>query len=321
MEEETRPVRLLTPVLVLVVLFAPAERASGEEAEARGIRLGEASTSKWRIGVTVHAPGAVTGILATTPVPMDWPEQQVKTVGEEKSPNIGRISYRVLDGGVKQMLISIPRLNAGDDASAIVTFDVTRSEILAPEDTGVYSLPARSSRELSKYLLPSPYIESTDAQIKSLAAEITAGKEQGWDRTAAVFDWVRENVKYEFAEQIKPAVQALQDGQGDCEELSSLVIALCRANKIPARAVWVPGHCYPEFFLTDDKGQGHWFPCQAAGADRQFGSMIEDRPILQKGDNFKVPEERGPQRYVKQFLSAKNAAADPVVKFVLEKVE
>jgi hypothetical protein len=98
-------------------------------------------------------------------------------------------------------------------------------------------------------------------------------------------------------------------------------IALCRANKIPARAVWVPGHCYPEFYLTDGKGQGHWFPCQAAGEERQFGGMKEDRPILQKGDNFKVPEERGAQRYVKQFLSAKNAAADPQVRFVMERVK
>jgi hypothetical protein len=49
--------------------------------------------------------------------------------------------------------------------------------------------------------------------------------------------------------------------------------------------------------------------------------MSEERPILQKGDNFKVPEERGPQRYVKQFLSAKNAAADPEVKFVMEKMD
>jgi transglutaminase-like putative cysteine protease len=290
------------------------------EAEERGIRLGEATTTRWRIGVTVRAPGAVTGILATTPVPMDWPEQQVKVVSEEKTANVSKVSYRTLDGGVKQMLVTIPRLNAGDEASAYATFEVARSQILAPTETGTYTVPAKTSRELSKFLLPSPYIESTDPKIKSLAAEITAGKEPGWDRTAAVFDWVRANVKYDFAEQIKPAVQALQDGQGDCEELSSLVIALCRASKIPARAVWVPGHCYPEFYLSDETGQGHWFPCQAAGADRQFGSMIEDRPILQKGDNFKVPEERGPQRYVKQFLSAKNAAADPEVKFVLEKI-
>jgi hypothetical protein len=308
-------------LLIAILSLAPVARTCGEDANSRGIRLGEATTSKWRIGVTVRAPGAVTGILATTPVPMDWPEQTVKIVGEEKTANVGKISYRTLDGGVKQMLVSIPKLNAGEEASAIVTFEVTRHEILAPDETSVYQAPAKSSRELSKFLLPSPYIESTDAKVRMLATEITAGKVPGWERAAAVFDWVRENVQYEFAEQIKPAVQALQDRQGDCEELSSLVIALCRAGKIPARAVWVPGHCYPEFYLTDDKGQGHWFPCQAAGADRQFGSMIEDRPILQKGDNFRVPEERGPQRYVKQFLSAKNAAANPEVKFVLEKVE
>lgn len=310
--------RTLQLSLVAVLWLAPIALALGEE--PRGIQFGEATTTRWRIGVTVHAPAAVTGILATTPVPMDWPEQQVKIVGEEKSANIGKISYRTLDGGVKQMLVSIPRLNAEEDAKAIVTFEVTRHEILAPADTANYGVPAKSSRELAKFLLPSPYIESTDAKIRMLAQDVTAGKEQGWDRAAAVFDWVRENVKYEFAEQIKPAVQALQDKQGDCEELSSLVIALCRANKIPARAVWVPGHCYPEFYLADEKGQGHWFPCQAAGVDRQFGSMIEDRPILQKGDNFRVPEEKGQQRYVKPFLSAKNAAADPVVKFVLEKV-
>jgi hypothetical protein len=33
-----------------------------------------------------------------------------------------------------------------------------------------------------------------------------------------------------------------------------------------------------------------------------------------------VPAANGPQRYVKQFLSAKNAAAPPEVKFVMERV-
>ena len=82
---------------------------------------------------------------------------------------------------------------------------------------------------------------------------------------------------------------ALKDKTGDCEELTSLFIALCRASDIPARTVWVPGHCYPEFYLEDDEGKGHWFPCQAAGS-RAFGGIPEQKPILQKGDNFSVPE-------------------------------
>jgi hypothetical protein len=306
-------------VMPLLVALATARTVASES--TRGVRFGEQSTSTWRFGVVVRASGGpVTGILATMPVPMEWPEQQVKQIGEEKTPNITRISYRTLEGGVKQMLVSIPRLNAGEEASVVVTFEVTKSAMVAPDDTGTFRIPA-GSRDVAKFLLPSPYIESTDAKIKSLSVELTAGKESGWERAAVLFDWVRANVKYEFAEQIKPAVTALKDGQGDCEELSSLVIALCRASKIPARAVWVPGHCYPEFYLLDEQGKGHWFPCQAAGSERQFGSMKEDRPILQKGDNFKVPEERGAQRYVKQYLSAKDAAAPPDVKFILERVK
>jgi hypothetical protein len=49
--------------------------------------------------------------------------------------------------------------------------------------------------------------------------------------------------------------------------------------------------------------------------------MREDRPILQKGDNFVVPGDKAPQRYVKQSLSAKDAAAPPTVKFIMEKVK
>jgi hypothetical protein len=306
---------------VLAAFVVAAIPAVAFADDSPGVRLGEPTKSTWRFGVVVKAAGGpVSGIVATMPVPMDWPEQTVKVVSEEKSPGVGRVSTRVLDGGVKQLVVSIPRLAAGQEASFVQTTEVSKRPILEPVDVAMYSAPAKNSRELAKFLLPSPYIESNSPKIKQRAGEVTAGKAPGWEQVAAAFDWVRENVKYEFAEQIKPAVAALEDGQGDCEELSSLVIALCRASKIPARAVWVPGHCYPEFYLVDEQGKGHWFPCQAAGEERQFGSMVEERPILQKGDNFKVPEERGAQRYVKQALTAKDAAAPPEVRFIMERV-
>ena len=97
---------------------------------------------------------------------------------------------------------------------------------------------------------------------------------------------------------------------GDCEELTSLFVAMCRANGIPARSVWIPGHCYPEFYLEDDEGAGHWIPCQAAGT-RAFGSMPDYRLVLQKGDNFKVPEHRKTQRYMAEFLRVKSAGGSP----------
>ncbi len=262
----------------------------------------------------------MTGIRAVLPVPMDWPEQTVKTIDEQKSANVNSITFRVLDGGVKQMIVGVARLDAGETATATVTFEIAKRRIESPTEVSSYQLP-KSTPALAKFLAPSPYIESRDAKIKTLGAEISTRQPDAWAQAAGIFDWVRANVKYEFAEQIKPATAALKDGVGDCEELSSLFIAICRASKIPARAVWVPGHTYPEFYLLDETGAGHWFPCQAAGAERQFGSMTEDRPILQKGDNFTVPGERTPQRYVKQSLSAKDAAAPPTVRFIMEPVK
>jgi hypothetical protein len=306
------------PIVALLVC------AAADADDSRGIRLGDETISKWRFGVVVQATGGpISGINATLPVPMDWPEQSVKKVGEEKSPHVASINYRVLEAspkqpGVKQMVIAISRIAAGDEATAMVTFEVHKRQIEEPAETSVYQIP-KSDRELARFLNPSPYIESKDPKVKSLASQVISGKDHAWDQVAAIFDWVRANVKYEFAEQIKPATAALKDGQGDCEELSSLVIAMCRASKIPGRAVWVPGHTYPEFCLADEAGKVHWFPCQAAGADRQFGSMNEARPILQKGDNFTVSGV--PQRYVKPTLSAKDAAAPPEVRFIMEQVK
>ncbi len=90
----------------------------------------------------------------------------------------------------------------------------------------------------------------------------------------------------------KGALAALKDGNGDCEARTSVFIAICRAADIPARTVWVFGHVYPEFYLCDGKGEGHWFPCQSRGA-RQFGGITEMRAIFQKGDNVRPPRNAG----------------------------
>ena len=101
--------------------------ARAEDSAQPRLKLGEQSTSQWRFGLVVKAPaGAVNGIVATMAVPSDFPEQKVKIVKEEISPNVKRVSYRDL-GGVKQMVVSIPRVAAGEEASAVVTFEIVKS--------------------------------------------------------------------------------------------------------------------------------------------------------------------------------------------------
>ena len=260
------------------------------------------------------------GITASYPVPMDWPEQTVKIVEEQISPKTVKVSYRVLDNAVKQMLVTIPKLNDGETARVVTVFAIDRHWIEGPQTTEELNKP-KPSKELQRFLGPSPFIETSDAAIKKQAGELANEQLTAWEQTRSYFDGVRANVKYKFDEQIKPAKDALQAKQGDCEELSSLFIAFCRLNKIPARAVWVPGHTYPEFYLEDANGKGHWYPCQAAGEAADFGRMPEDRPVLQKGDNIKVPDEKTAQRYVKHTLRARNAPQPPEVKFILERVK
>ena len=49
--------------------------------------------------------------------------------------------------------------------------------------------------------------------------------------------------------------------------------------------------------------------------------MPEARPVLQKGDSFKVPGSRQPVRYVAERLTAKHAVTDPRVKFIRQRLE
>jgi hypothetical protein len=309
--------------LTLVIAIPLAATAQEELAisNSNGIKLDKQLVQRWKCGMTITAKGPCFGILGTTPVPTDWPEQQVRIVDEDFSKEIDGVKYRTLENGVKQMLIAIRGLRPGQQAHAFVTFEVTRSSILGPDDPTQFEKPKKLTKELKKFVEPSPAIESKHGKIRALARKLVNDDQSAWEQVETMYDWVRDNVEYTNGP-LKGALAALNDGNGDCEELTSLFIALCRANRIPARTVWIPGHCYPEFYLQDQEGVGHWFPCQAAGT-RDFGSMPDHRPILQKGDNYKVPEKKAPQRYVAEFLKGNYnpLLGKPEVEFVRQLVD
>lgn len=307
-------------VVSLVSWSGPAW-AQFKEADPEGARLGDVSVQRWQAGMIVTADsGPCRGIVGTAPVPTDWPEQEVTVVAEDISPSV-RVSYDTVGGTAKQMKVVIPFIPAGREAKALVTLEVRRRSQLAPENTDIYQLPDKRRMEPSVRIClgPSPGIESTSPKIKALAKQIGQDEEKAWNRVEAIYDWVRENVQYDqaYAEApVRGALAALATKKGDCEDMSSLFIAICRAAGIPARTVWVPGHCYPEFYLVDAEGEGHWFPCQAAGS-RAFGEMPDRQLILQKGDNFRPPyNPRERKRYLAEHLTG--AGGRPKVHFVRE---
>jgi hypothetical protein len=275
-----------------------------EAASPSAVRYGEPQTIRFRVGAEITASrGACRGIVAMVTVPLECPEQEVKIVEEDISSEVGEVTYRNLQEGARQMLISVPFLPSGATARAVVTAEVSTRPVLPAENTDALKIPKRAGRKLRMFLNGSPYIEVKHQRIRSLSREILKDVDSSatdWQKVEAFYDYVLENVDYVEGPD-KGAVESLRDGQADCQGRSMVFIALCRANKVPARMVWVDGHAYPEFYLEHAEGQGSWYPCESAGT-RAFGEMPLARVILQKGDNFTVPERKERLRYASDYL-------------------
>ncbi len=290
--------------------------------------FGETLVTRYRISLSVTAKrGAVRDVYATMAVPLACPEQTVELIEEDLSDYVRSHKYRLLKGGgARQLLIRVPRLPNNTEAHAILTFEVRTRVILPPEETSQFVIPEKPPKEFKRYLGKSPYIQTRHSKFKKLTKQIFAKlEEQGedaseptsgelasagsqeatlitdWQRVEAIYIHVQDSIQYQEQDD-KSALATLKDGHGDCQNISALFVALCRTQKIPARIVWVHQHNYPEFCLADAQGNLHWFPCESSGT-RAFGEMPLARVIMQKGDNFKVPEKKKPVHSTSFYLT------------------
>ena len=290
-QTEVDPSKLLQPL--------PTASTSEQELVSPGISYGMTIPSEWEFGLQVDSPAATAnGIKATFPVPRVWPEQEVELVEEFQTDNVIEFERKKAKKWTEQFGFSVKKMPPGTSEKAYVRFRVKKKMIQAPKDTTVFVKAKKVPGQLKEFLKPSPLIESRNKRIRAIAKELADDSLNAWDQVEKNYTWVRENITYKFDAVNRSCLEALDNKHGDCGELSSLFIAICRAQGVPARSVWIPGHVYPEFYLHDQDGKGHWFPCQAAGT-YSFGSMAEIRPILQKGDRFKMPGQKEEVRYVR----------------------
>ena len=278
-------------------------------------------TTRWKFGMILDPPVTCTNIMGTFVVPIPWPEQKVTPVAETIDGHVTGWEGRNLYDLAKQVAFQMGRVTAGSEAEISFEYEMERSRILPPQRTDDLAVPAKIKRGLKRFTGNSPKIDTTNSRIKKVSRELAAQEsENAWDRVEQIYDFVRSEVQY-VEGPIQTASACLKSGKGDCEDMTSLFVAICRNNRIPARMVWIPDHCYPEFYLEDPSGKGHWFPCQAAGT-RQFGRMDEYRPILQKGDKFKVAEHRKPVRYVSEFFKCdRKGKRNPNPKFIRQQID
>jgi len=309
-------------------------KSKGEDADATmedavttpGIELVAPRKMEMKFGMKfLSNANFCTDLYATIPFPMNWPEQKV-TVLNSSIPEGAVLDRRDLpinskqNALARQLLMKIPNLGPGRQLDLVVTVEVEKSFINAPADPTGFVIPRKIGNELRFFVgKGSPYIDHELGEVRKVAKQIADDKpENAWAHVERIYDWVRDSIEYRKGK-IRHMRDTLKDKKGDCEEMTGLFVAICRASNIPARCVWIPEHCYPEFYLEDPQGVGHWFPCQVAG-ERQFGQMHDYRPILQKGDRFKVPEENAPQRYIAEYFTCKQRAAGPGVNPSVEQI-
>ncbi|KZX16876.1 transglutaminase-like superfamily protein [Methanobrevibacter cuticularis] len=92
------------------------------------------------------------------------------------------------------------------------------------------------------YLSATKNCQVNDKKIKKLAKFITKKYKSRLQKAIAIYDWVMDKVEYKFYYNTKyGAKKTLSTKKGNCVDKSHLLVALCRASKIPSRYVY--GNC------------------------------------------------------------------------------
>ncbi|QDU30544.1 Transglutaminase-like superfamily protein [Anatilimnocola aggregata] len=265
------------------------------------------------IGLELQGKGDAGRIQATTPVPTEFPEQKIESAEVLTEGCEARI--QPLAPGAAQLEMAAPGIAKGQIIRAVAKLKLTLTKQYLAFDKEQF--PARQTvpADVRKgYLQDSPGIQTSNEKVRKLAQEIAAKQTHPWDQAEAISKWIRQNIQPQIGAYTGVAT-AMEKRRGDCEEMAAVFVAVCRSLQIPARLVWVPNHNWAEFYLTSEKGEGHWIPVHTA-CYGWFGWTGAHELVLQKGDRIVHPQKRVTQRLVEDWLQWQGARPD--VRFVGE---
>jgi hypothetical protein len=280
------------------------------------LELADPRTYRLKLTIRVTAADSpVRNVVATGPIPMNWPEQRVRLLGEKLS-KYARVSEQVLPGQAALIRFQVSQIPSGEAAFVERMYEITRYRTKFTLAGSDLTVPRATPTELRDQVNgAAPGIDTDNPKMVELAEQLRSISQQAgpYDMAKSFWSWTRDNVKFVNGD-FRGAMHAIDQRCGDCEEMSALFVGLCRLSGIPARTVWVESHDYPEFYLVDREGKGHWIPAQVLGP-AWFGEMAEYRPIFQKGDRFYDPLKKEYVRYVPQTVKGADAKSLPKVEF------
>jgi hypothetical protein len=173
--------------------------------------------------------------------------------GQPAAPTAGaRLRVQVRGRAVSSL--AGPRQHVSGDTLEIV------QETALLSHAAPYRLPSRDTA-LARWIAPEPLIQSRDPRIGA-QVRLIIGRERGPARVAELLThWVHRALRRETpkAGSAPSAAKVLQNGRGDCNESTTLFVALARAAGLPARTVagllYVNGrfyyHAWPEIYLNE----------------------------------------------------------------------
>jgi hypothetical protein len=265
------------------------------------------------IGIELQGRGDAGSLMATTSLPVACPEQKIDS--EQVLGSGCQAETRQIGPYARQLVLRASGIGAGQVIRAAAKSTVTvskqyhgyRAEMFPQKQT----VPPDVRRS---YLGDSPGIQTRIAEVRKLYEELSSGLDHPWDRAARFAQWIPRNIRAQIG-RYTSVEKALADRRGDCEEMSAVFVALCRAGGIPARLVWVPNHNWAEFYLTDEQGQGHWIPAHTA-CYSWFGWTGAHELVLQKGDRLQVPERHGLFRLLEDWT--RWSGKRPAIRYLAE---
>jgi hypothetical protein len=127
--------------------------------------------------------------------------------------------------------------------------------------------------DIKEFLKATAFIPSDDEEIKKIAKEVV-GEKEGIEAVENIISYVDKKLTDKPTFSIPNALDALESGEGDCNEHSALAVALLRAAGIPSRVevglVYVGRAFYYHAWVGVYLG-GKWI-----SADPTFGQVIAD---------------------------------------------
>ncbi len=138
--------------------------------------------------------------------------------------------------------------------------------------------PAKISAWHSDYLHSTTNCPKDDPVVKSKLEEIIAGKTTDYEKAEAIFYYSLDEWEWvNYSNTSKGAVKTINEGKGNCCDLSHAVVALGRAAGLPSRyrhaqckykaSGSIIGHVMAEIYVD-----GQWYLCDPSSSGTTFGN-------------------------------------------------